>query len=162
MIILLLIKVQTLICPFVDTADIEIVVMVVTTFDKTSTPIPSKIPACPTTHVRRRNNITPQMFRRHLMYTPSNQPNLSAPVPSGCSSSSSSAIPSMLILRAFFESSISSSSVGRWFSPALWKLVMFLIIKIQMLCTMKSGVNRTAKLNYIGQCRISQNILLSK
>ena len=32
------------------------------------------LPACPTTQVRRRNSIVPQIFSRHLMKTPSIQP----------------------------------------------------------------------------------------
>lgn len=39
------------------------------------------IPACATTHDKRRNNMTPQMLSRHLTRTPSIHPNFTAPLP---------------------------------------------------------------------------------
>ena len=54
--------------PFVHIADIDKAVIVVTTPDSRMTSTESPIPACPTTHDKRRNNITPHMLSRHRTY----------------------------------------------------------------------------------------------
>lgn len=51
--------------PLVQIADMETVVMVVTTEDSRMMTDVRPIPACPVIHVRRRNNITPKMFSKH-------------------------------------------------------------------------------------------------
>lgn len=51
--------------PLVQIADMETVVMVVTTEDSRIMTDVRPIPACPVIHVRRRNNITPKMFSKH-------------------------------------------------------------------------------------------------
>ena len=48
----------------------------VTTLHRVMTKRPCQSPAWPTTHARRRNNMVPQIFSRHLINTPSIQPNL--------------------------------------------------------------------------------------
>ena len=64
--------------PFVHTADMERVVTTVTSADNKIMTADQPIPAWPTTHVSRRNSITPQMFNRHRSMTPFNQPNFGA------------------------------------------------------------------------------------
>ena len=61
--------------PLVDTAAIDMAVMVVTTLHRVIIANPSTSPAWPITHVNLRNNITPQMLRRQGIKTPSIQPN---------------------------------------------------------------------------------------
>ena len=51
--------------PFVQMADMESVVTVVTTPDRMMMTIAWPIPACPTTHDRRRKIMTPKMLSRH-------------------------------------------------------------------------------------------------
>ena len=72
----------------------------------------------PTTHVNLRKSMTPQMFRRHLMYTPSIQPNLMTfppppPVPSAVSPASKSRKLGCLFASAADPPPINSSKVGR-------------------------------------------------
>jgi hypothetical protein len=57
-------------------ADMEMAESTVTRLARLMIAIPCQIPACPTTHVRRRNNMVPQMLSRQRISTPSTQPNL--------------------------------------------------------------------------------------
>lgn len=82
-----------LIRPFVETADMEMPVMIVTRLAKETMQSPSISPAWPTTQVSLRKSMTPQMLRIHLMNTPLTQPILFA-----------------LSLPAFFSKLSSSSS----------------------------------------------------
>lgn len=74
--------------PFVLIADIDNAVIVVTTVVVKIKIVPSTIPACATTQLRRRNSITPQIFRMHLIKTPFIQPNFNVP----CSRSASGSV----------------------------------------------------------------------
>jgi hypothetical protein len=49
----------------VQIADIDIVVIEVTVLAKAIMTVASPIPDCPVTHDNLKNNITPNMFRRH-------------------------------------------------------------------------------------------------
>ena len=59
------------ICPFVDTADMEMAVRNVTTLAMVMRARPCRMPAWPMTQVRRRKSMTPQMLRRQGISTPS-------------------------------------------------------------------------------------------
>lgn len=65
--------------PFVLIADIDNAVILVTIVVVKIKMKPSMMPACPTTQLRRKNNMTPQMFSKHLTKTPLIQPNFSIP-----------------------------------------------------------------------------------
>ena len=62
--------------PFVQMADIDKVVNVVTIVAKSTIPEAIRIPASPTTHGNLKNSITPQIFRIVGTKTPFTQPNL--------------------------------------------------------------------------------------
>lgn len=64
-------------------ADIESAVIVVTTVVVNIKIVPSMIPAWPTTQLNRKNNMTPHMFRMHLIITPCIHPNFMPPSVSG-------------------------------------------------------------------------------
>ena len=65
-----------LIWPFVLIADMDKAVNDVTAVAKRTIKIAWPIPASATTHERRKNSITPQIFNMHLIQTPWIQPNL--------------------------------------------------------------------------------------
>lgn len=65
--------------PFVLIADIDKAVIVVTTVVVEIRKMPWRTPAWPTTQLRRRKSITPQMFKIHRISTPLIQPNFNAP-----------------------------------------------------------------------------------
>jgi len=54
--------------PFVQMADMDMVVRAVTVEERATMTVASPIPAWPVTHDSRRNNITPNMFNRHRTY----------------------------------------------------------------------------------------------
>ena len=62
-------------CPFVQIADIDNVVIVVTTAARRTISDISPIPACPVSHGSLRYKITPQIFKRQGTRTPLHQPN---------------------------------------------------------------------------------------
>ena len=64
--------------PLVQTADMDNVVRVVTTADKSTMTVAKPIPACPTTQESRKYSITPHMLSRQPNSTPLIQPNLGA------------------------------------------------------------------------------------
>ena len=64
--------------PLVQTADMDNVVRVVTTADRSTMTVAKPIPACPTTQESRKYSITPHMLRRQPNNTPLIQPNLGA------------------------------------------------------------------------------------
>ena len=64
--------------PWVQTANMDNVVRVVTTADKNTMTVAKPIPACPTTQESRKYSITPHMLRRQPNSTPLIQPNLGA------------------------------------------------------------------------------------
>jgi hypothetical protein len=72
------VNIPPLTSPFVQTADIDNVVIIVTMEESRMITVDQPIPDCPTIHVSRKNRITPQIFRRHLSITPFNQPNFGA------------------------------------------------------------------------------------
>ena len=59
--------------PFVQMADMESVVMVVTTAERRMTTMACQIPAWPTTHDSRKKIITPKMLSRHRIYNNTKQ-----------------------------------------------------------------------------------------
>lgn len=91
--------------PLVETADIEMVVIIVTQLQRVITRIPWSIPHCPTTQESLRNSITPQMLSKHRINTPWIHPNFSG-VPFGVSSSfrvSSSSYRVLKIILVFMD-----------------------------------------------------------
>ena len=63
--------------PLVQIADIDRVVMMVTTVESKMILVISRMPAWPTHQGIRKKIMTPQMFRRHLASTPLTQSNFS-------------------------------------------------------------------------------------
>ena len=64
--------------PLVQTADMDNVVRVVTTADRSTITVAKPIPACPTTQESRKYSMTPHMLRRQPNSTPLTHPNFGA------------------------------------------------------------------------------------
>ena len=70
-------RIPPFISPLVHIADIDRVVMVVTTEASRTIAVINPIPACPVSHGSLRYKITPHILRRHGINTPLHQPNFS-------------------------------------------------------------------------------------